>query len=160
MENKDLERVVMFLALPKERQEEIIAEVKKVANLSCEFLKEAAELISTNQKKVGLDTSKEKLDKLLKTQGNLCSSYNSKEIDILSKIFASQYDNVLQDLEALEIIKRSKIIDLVFSDDPYCNLLLSDADNLIDIDYDEKAPTIEMTTSDYETFVKWLKKNK
>ncbi len=49
MDNKDFERAVMFLALPKESQGKIIAEVNKVANLVCEFLKEATYLANKEQ---------------------------------------------------------------------------------------------------------------
>jgi hypothetical protein len=50
MENKDLERVVMFLALPKERQEKIINKVNKAAKLACEFLIKSADLMNKEQK--------------------------------------------------------------------------------------------------------------
>lgn len=67
-------------------------------------------------------------------------------------------DDLEKDLEVLEIIKKVGIISLVFDEDPYCNLVLTDKD-LIDIDYDGHAPDIEMTYEEYKKIMEWLKKN-
>lgn len=64
-------------------------------------------------------------------------------------------EQVLKDLEILELIKKTGILDLVFSDDPYCNLVITNKD-VINVDYDGHAPDIEMTWEEYEKFKEWL----
>ena len=98
----------------------------------------------------------EKLDKMLDTQDRIYWSTNAKEIDILTKVFNSQYDKVAKKLEIFDIFERI-VTDLVFNDDPYCNLVITDAENVIDVDYDSKAPDVEMTCEEYDKVKEYLK---
>ena len=66
-----------------------------------------------------------------------------------------QVEEIINDLEVLEIIKKAGILDLVFSEDPYCNLVITNRD-VINVDYDGRSPDIEMTFEDYEKIKRWL----
>ena len=73
----------------------------------------------------------------------------------ISEIFKEELQIIERDLEVLEIIKKVGIISLVFDEDPYCNLVITDK-KFIDIDYDGSAPDIEMTYEEYIKIMEWL----
>lgn len=100
--------------------------------------------------------SKEELSKMIKTHARLLGSYNAKEIDILSKVFWNQYNNILKELEILEAIKKSGLLDIVFSENTFVNIVITDAD-CINVDYDRGVPDIEMKIEDYDKIISYIK---
>lgn len=46
---------------------------------------------------------------------------------------------------------------MLFGEEPYCNYDFTDIDGyVIDLDYDEKAPTLEITTKELKIIKEWL----
>lgn len=96
-------------------------------------------------------TSKEALNQL----------YIMADTPELAICIQSCYDIVEKDLEVLEILKNTGAIELLFGEEPYCNYDFTDIyGNVIDLDYDEKAPTLEITTKELKTIKEWLKNDK
>lgn len=102
-------------------------------------------------------TSKEALEQFLSDFLMKCIELDDNDDMYYKNNLTSPYHIIKKDLEILEIFKRI-LVELVFNDDPYCNLVITDIDNCIDVDYDSKAPDVEMTNEEYEKVRKFLKK--